>query len=115
MPTFIIYTMFAIVVIIFIGMLLSMILWKPIIRGIFFRASKILLTDNYQENILELMPGMLHVGIHNVLENSLRSTTGAVVHRPLGSFKSWPNFDSITFISAQTSPYPISHEKEVDI
>ena len=74
-----------------------------------------MLTDSYQENIMELIPGLRHMGIQNMLENSLRAETGDVLHRPLGSSKKWPHLDPITFIPAQTSPFPIDGEEDVDV
>ena len=38
-----------------------------------------------------------------------------VLHRPLGSSKKWPHLDPITFIPAQTSPFPIDGEEDVDV
>ena len=64
---------------------------------------------------MELMPGFRHMGIQNMLENSLRAETGDILHRPLGSSKKWPHLDPITFIPAQTSPFPIDGEEEVDV
>ena len=55
------------------------------------------------------------MGIQNMLENSLRAETGDLLHRPLGSSKKWPHLDPITFIPAQTTPFPIDGEEEVDI
>lgn len=86
-----------------------------IIKKIVKKAGNIILTDSYQENILELMPGLRHMGIQNMLENSLRAQTGDLLHRPLGSSKKWPHIDSITFIPAQTSPFPIDQTEEVDV
>jgi methylamine---glutamate N-methyltransferase subunit C len=45
----------------------------------------------------------------------LRAESGDVLHRPLGSSKKWPHLDSITFIPAQTTPFPIDGDKEVDM
>ena len=55
------------------------------------------------------------MGIQNMLENSLRAESGDVLHRPLGSSKKWPHLDPITFIPAQTTPFPIDGDKEVDM
>ena len=74
-----------------------------------------MLTDSYQENILELIPGLRHLGIQNMLENSLRAESGDILHRPMGSSKKWPHLDSITFIPAQTTPFPIENDVEVDV
>lgn len=76
---------------------------------------KIILSDSYQENIMELIPGLRHMGIQNMLENSLRAETGDLLHRPLGSSKKWPHLDSITFIPAQTTPFPINNDEDVDV
>ncbi|WP_423798285.1 FMN-binding glutamate synthase family protein [Neobacillus sp. SAB-20_R2A] len=98
--------------IIFIFMLFG---WRWIMKRMVKQMGKIILTDNYQENVMELMPGLRHMGIQNMLENSLRAETGDVLHRPLGSSKKWPHLDSITFIPAQTSPFPIDSEEDVDV
>ena len=74
-----------------------------------------MLTDSYQENIMELIPGLRHLGIQNMLENSLRAESGDILHRPMGSSKKWPHLDSITFIPAQTAPFPIEGDEEVDV
>lgn len=64
---------------------------------------------------MELIPGLRHMGIQNMLENSLRAETGDLLHRPLGSSKKWPHLDSITFIPAQTTPFPIDSNEDVDV
>ena len=89
--------------------------WRWIIKRMVKKFGKIILTDSYQENIMELMPGLRHMGIQNMLENSLRAETGDLLHRPLGSSKKWPHLDPITFIPAQTSPFPIDGEEDVDV
>ena len=39
-----------------------------------------------------------------------------LLDRPLGgSAKKWPHLDPITFIPAQTSPFPIDGEEDVDV
>ena len=90
--------------------------WRWIMKQIVKKTGKIILTDSYQENIMELMPGLRHMGIQNMLENSLRAATGTVLQRPLtGSAKKWPHLDPITFIPAQVSPFPVDSEEEVDM
>src|SRR5690606_13746252 len=79
------------------------------------KTASIIFTDSYQENIIELIPGLRHMGLQNVLENSLRAESGDLLHRPLGSSKKWPHLDPITFIPAQTSPFPVDGEADVDI
>ena len=106
------FTMIAILFVFFLFMLFG---WRWMMKRIVKQMGKIILTDSYQENIMELMPGLRHMGIQNMLENSLRAETGDVLHRPLGSSKKWPHLDPITFIPAQTTPFPIDGEEEVDI
>lgn len=89
--------------------------WRWIIRKMVQHTTDTILSDNYQENIIELLPGMRHMGIQNVLENNLRSQTGNILDRPLGSSKTWPDLDPITFIPAQTDPFAVSSEDEVDM
>ena len=78
-------------------------------------AGKIILTDSYQENIIELIAGLRHMGIQNMLENSLRASSGKTIMRPLGGSQKMAALRIITFIPAQTSPFPVDGEQEVDI
>ncbi|MBK5480725.1 FMN-binding glutamate synthase family protein [Peribacillus sp. TH16] len=109
------YLSFVMIAIIFVLFLLMLVGWRWIMKRIVKKMGKIILTDSYQENIMELMPGLRHMGVQNMLENSLRAETGDVLHRPLGSSKKWPHLDPITFIPAQTTPFPIDGEEDVDV
>ncbi|MGG4267920.1 FMN-binding glutamate synthase family protein [Peribacillus simplex] len=109
------YLSFVMIAIIFVLFLFMLVGWRWIMKLIVKKMGKIILTDSYQENIMELMPGLRHMGVQNMLENSLRAETGDVLHRPLGSSKKWPHLDPITFIPAQTTPFPISGEEDVDV
>ncbi|MEI4829648.1 FMN-binding glutamate synthase family protein [Bacillus sp. FJAT-53711] len=116
MPNIFIYAAFAMLSIIFVLSLFLLIGWRWIIKRMVKKYGKIILTDSYQENIIELMPGLRHMGIQNMIENSLRAETGSVLQRPLaGSSKKWPHLDPITFIPAQTTPFPVDGEEEVDV
>ncbi|MGF9963527.1 FMN-binding glutamate synthase family protein [Bacillus rhizoplanae] len=116
MPNILTYAAFIMLSIIFVLFLFLLIGWRWIIKLIVKKFGKIILTDSYQENLIELMPGLRHMGIQNMLENSLRAETGSVLQRPLaGSSKKWPHLDPITFIPAQTTPFPIDGEEEVDV
>ena len=116
MPNILHYVTFIMISILFILALFMLVGWRWIMKLIVKKTGKIMLTDSYQENIMELMPGLRHMGIQNMLENSLRAESGAVIQRPLtGSSKKWPHLDPITFIPAQVSPFPIDGEEEIDI
>ncbi|MCS0789261.1 FMN-binding glutamate synthase family protein [Cytobacillus pseudoceanisediminis] len=105
----------AMIFILFIFLILMLIGWRWIMKRLVKQAGKIIMTDSYQENLIELIPGFKHMGIQNALENNLRAETGDVLHRPFGSSKKWPHFDEITFIPAQTSPFPIDGDEDVDV
>ena len=106
------FIMFSILFVLFFFILFF---WRLILKKIVQKYGKIILTDSYQENIMELIPGLRHLGIQNMLENSLRAESGDILHRPMGSSKKWPHLDSITFIPAQTTPFPIESDEEVDV
>ena len=109
------YFTFAMLSLLFVLIIFMLVGWRWIIKRMVKKFGKIMLTDSYQENIMELMPGLRHMGIQNMLENSLRAETGDLLHRPLGSSKKWPHLDPITFIPAQVSPFPIDGEEDVDV
>ena len=115
MPIMLSYITFGIVAFLLMAFLLLIIGWRWMMKQIVKQVGKIIFTDSYQENIIELLPGLKHMGIQNTLENNLRAETGDLLNRPLGSSKSWPHFDPITFIPAQTTPFPVSTEEEVDV
>lgn len=109
------YFSFAMISIIFVFLFFIILGWRWIVKYTVKKFGKIILTDGYQENLLEILPGLRHMGIQNMLENSLRAETGDILHRPLGSSKKWPHLDPITFIPAQTTPFPIDGEEDVDV
>ncbi|MFJ8235932.1 FMN-binding glutamate synthase family protein [Ureibacillus sp. NPDC094379] len=116
MQNFLQYFTFTIVSILFIITLFMLVGWRWITKQIVMKTGKIILTDSYQENIMELMPGLRHMGIQNMIENSLRAETGTVLQRPLtGSSKKWPHLESITFIPAQVTPSPVNGDDDVDV
>lgn len=115
MPDIFSYLTFAMVGVLLLIVLLFIVGWRWMMKQIIRQVGKIILTDNYQENIIEMIPSIRHVGMQNAIENSLRTETGEVLQRPLGSSKKWPHLDPITFIPAQTKPFPVDSEEEVDM
>ncbi len=116
MPNILFYLTFTMVTLLFVVLIFMLVCWRWMMKLMVKKTGKIILSDSYQENIIELIPGLRHMGIQNMLENSLRAETGTVLDRPLGgSSKKWPNLDPITFIPAQTSPFPVNGEEDVDI
>ncbi|NMD69297.1 FMN-binding glutamate synthase family protein [Bacillus sp. DNRA2] len=115
MDTIVYYSSFVILTIIFVMLVVLLSCRRWLIKHFSKQIGKILLTDSYPENIAELIPGLRHMGFQNALENNFRAQSGMLLHRPLGSSKKWPHLDSITFIPAQTSPFPIDSKEEVDV
>lgn len=115
MTTILSYLTFGMIAFLFLVFLFLIFGWRWLARKIVQQTSKIIFSDSYQENLIELLPGLRHMGFQNVLENNLRSETGDVIHRPLGSSKKWPHLDPITFIPAQTTPFATSSEEDVDV
>ncbi|NEU30961.1 FMN-binding glutamate synthase family protein [bacterium LRH843] len=117
MSNLFIISTFVLVAVLFLLVIMMFLGWRFIMKQIVKKTTDILFNDSYQENLLELIPGMSHVGLQNLLENNLRSSTGTLLKRPLGgqTIKKWPHLDHITFIPAQTSLFPVSGEEEVDV
>lgn len=116
MTKILIFAILALISLMYIFLLFMLIYgWRWFMKRAVKQAGKIIMTDSYQENIIELIPGFRHLGIQNALENNLRAETGDVLHRPFGSSKKWPHLDEITFIPAQTSPFPIDGDEDVDV
>ncbi|WP_245833129.1 FMN-binding glutamate synthase family protein [Oceanobacillus timonensis] len=76
---------------------------------------KVLMEDDYQENVLEMLTGFRHMGIQDTFENNLRAEYGDVLNRPLGSSKTWPDFEKLTFIPAQVATFPAEYTEQVDM
>lgn len=70
------------------------------------KATKILMTDEYSENLLELYSAGMRAGLLNIGETNLRSSTGAPLLRPLGSPKKGPDFSGLMFDCAQLDILP---------
>lgn len=115
MNTILWYIAFGIIMFFFLFFLFLLFGWRWLIKKIVNQVSDILFKDSYQENLIELIPGIRHIGLQNLLENNLRSESGDIVNRPLGSSKTWPHLDSLTFLPAQTTPFAVSGDEEVDL
>ena len=109
-----IITLILVMIILFILLLLILgrrWLFKAIVQKI----GNVIFTDSYQENLIELIPGITHVGLQNILENNLRAETGDILHRPMGGPRSWPHLASLTFIPAQVTTFPTDADDKVDV
>ena len=88
---------------------------KWIINYLFTTAMKILLTDDYHENLFEMVPAAKRIGLIAMMENQLRAEIGTLLYRSMGSSKKWPNFESIMFTAVQTTPFPVDKDEFIDL
>jgi glutamate synthase domain-containing protein 2 len=91
-------------------------LWllRVIIKKVFTSTLKVLMTDLYEENLLELFSASKRMGIQLLAEIELRAETGKVIERPLGSTKRLPGLEGIMFDLAQLRVLPIEQTVQVD-
>lgn len=71
---------------------------------------KILMTDPYDQNLLELFSAAYRVGAQTIAETNLRAGTGDVINRPLGSPRQFLDFNGVAFSPAylKTLPTPVN-------
>lgn len=70
------------------------------------RATKIFMTDEYSENLLEFYSAGMRAGLLNIGETNLRANVGKAIERPLGSPKKVPDFSGLMFDIAQLATLP---------
>ncbi|SHH27129.1 FMN-binding glutamate synthase family protein [Desulfosporosinus lacus] len=96
------FWMFLLIVLLALQLLLVIILIiKPILRylvGLQIRdfVGK-LLSDKYTQNLMEVLPAGKRISVLNILEIGLRSQSGKIITRPIGSPKKFPGFDHLMF------------------
>lgn len=96
-------------------LLFIIISWKWVAKRLFVSMMKILFSDEYEENLFEIVPNLIRIGIVKIVENQLRAEHGDLLFRSMGSSKKWPGLDEITFIPAQTTPFPIDKDEKIDL
>lgn len=73
-----------------------------------------LMIDKYEDNLWEFVSASRKVGLQNIIETNLRSQEGKQIDRPLGSPKSFPNFDNLMFNFAQLHKLPTDEGQKID-
>lgn len=76
---------------------------------------KIVMTDKYTENLLELFSAVTRFGPQQIMELNLRAERGKSVHRPLGPPKRMPDLDSLMFDFAQLHKLPTALEEPIEM
>ncbi len=87
-------------------------------RMLFHQVSKgigtILISDPYEENLLEMVSASYRVGIQNIWENNLRAESGQVIQRPLGSPRKFINFNGLSFSPVFLTRLPTPQNVKID-
>lgn len=83
-------------------------------KGLFKKTLKLIMTEEYSNNLWELVSATSRVGPQKIVELNLRAETGEVVRRPLGSPKKYPSVDSLLFPFAQITTMPLQETEQVD-
>lgn len=78
------------------------------------RSIKTLLTDVYDENLMELFSVTKKVGPQSIVENNLRTTEGKLLNRPMGSPKTFPNLTQLMFAVSQLYIMPTNIGTKID-
>jgi methylamine---glutamate N-methyltransferase subunit C len=88
---------------------------KLVIKKVFAHIIRTVMTDPYEENILELYSAGKRMGLQKIMESNLRSEFGEVPLRPFGSILKFPGFDELCFDVAQLHILPIEESTSVDM
>jgi len=99
----------------FIIPLLTKYIFRYIINRISDHVTRILLTDEYSKNIMELLPSLKRFSVLNLLELSLRAQSGKVIRRPLGSPKHLMGYDNLMFNPRQMTQLSLPEDTEMDL
>ncbi|MDA8441790.1 MAG: FMN-binding glutamate synthase family protein [Peptococcaceae bacterium] len=87
---------------------------KAISAKLLIKVATTVMTDPYGENLLELLHAVKRNGLQSILELSLRSERGAVINRPLGSNRKFPDFSGLMFDVAQIHVLPTEDDIPVN-
>lgn len=90
-------------------------IFRYIIKVISDHVTKILLTDEYSKNIMELLPSLKRFSVLNLLEVSLRAQSGEVIKRPLGSPKHLMGYDNLMFNPRQMTMLSLPEDTKMDM
>lgn len=75
---------------------------------------KIIMSDEYGENLMELYTASKKIGLQNIAEINLRAETGQVIKRPIGSPGPTISLDGLRFTPAQLHRLPEQIEQPIE-
>jgi glutamate synthase domain-containing protein 2 len=103
-------------ILVFIGVIMcSKQIMRYIIKRITNDAAAKLLTDDYTQNLAELLPSLKRFSVINLIETSLRAQTGKALTRPLGSPKHFLGYDNLMFSPQQMTKLSLPESAEIDM
>lgn len=97
------------------GLLGSVVLARLAINKVFDWATSVIMTDVYDENLVEFYSAGRRMGAQNIMETNLRSEKGQALARPLGTPKKMPGFQDLMFNMAQLHRRVTPPDTKVDI
>lgn len=89
-------------------------LGRRIFRDVATDSLRTIMTDKYGENLWEFVSAITKVSPQVVVETSLRSQEGELIHRPLGSPKKLPSLNQIMFNIGQFHIMPTPLKQHID-
>lgn len=89
--------------------------FRTIVQRLFGLVIERLLSDKYHENIMELWSAVRRTSVQNILEIGLRAEEGKLIHKPLGTAKLMPHYDTLMFVAAQMARLPKEANVPVDM
>jgi glutamate synthase domain-containing protein 2 len=75
--------------------------------------SRLILTEPYDQNLLEVLSVSKKVGPQAIAENNLRTTEGKLLYRPMGTPKKFPVMDNLMFAVSQLHKMPTEMGTEI--
>lgn len=92
---------------------------KPLIRYIAQVVTNLvmskLLTEQYSQNVAELLPSLKRFSLLNLLELSLRAENGKVLTRPIGPVKHFAGYDQLMFSPRQMTKLSLPESAGIDL
>jgi glutamate synthase domain-containing protein 2 len=102
----IISTIIGLVVSVIFGSVFLLVFSRRIVKWLFARFVKRLMSEEYHDNIWEMVTAVTRINPILIIENSLRSNSGKIIQRPFGSPRKFLNFDGLVFLAAQLHKLP---------
>lgn len=90
-------------------------LFRTIVQRLFGLVIERLLKDKYHENLAELWSAVRRTSLQTIIEIGLRAEEGKQIHRPLGSPKPLPHYDTLMFVAAQMARLPKDASIPIDM